>query len=370
MRNSLPSFSISIPINGVLLVKNSVSGKSSVFNKYPNGVHFDSQKQDDAAFEDGKNFLDKTNPESLINSLKRSADDVNSRWNNIRKRSPYGLVYNQGKPIGILEPIPQSFEYNTYPRDASYRNSLYKSQWFPVKRESDFDLDELEQDQLESQSAPLHSNNYANVLAKFKVNNKVKHRPYQDYLNSQVKRAAVPTQSRRKEMEDLKKRGALDMGDLKADMKTKMQSNLAEDSRSKEATSKVDEIEQNLKDVMDDMGLVEKDKDAQATREGQPNVQKREIYFEDEDLENGLNKIGFTKESRGDRNKKEDCPGKTKVAKSKGSKKFSLDKSLHKKGKKKVRKDEDAAKRSVRMSRKRVSEKKDAGAAIEPKMKR
>lgn len=238
-----------------------------------------------------------------------------------------------------------------------------------MKRESDFDLDELEQDQLESQSAPLHSNNYANVLAKFKVNNKVKHRPYQDYLNSQVKRAAVPTQSRRKEMEDLKKRGALDMGDLKADMKTKMQSNLAEDSRSKEATSKVDEIEQNLKDVMDDMGLVEKDKDAQATREGQPNVQKREIYFEDEDLENGLNKIGFTKESRGDRNKKEDCPGKTKVAKSKGSKKFSLDKSLHKKGKKKVRKDEDAAKRSVRMSRKRVSEKKDAGAAIEPKMK-
>lgn len=68
-------------------------------------VHFDSQKQDDAAFEDGKNFLDKTNPESLINSLKRSADDVNSRWNNIRKRSPYGLVYNQGKPIGILEVI-------------------------------------------------------------------------------------------------------------------------------------------------------------------------------------------------------------------------------------------------------------------------
>ncbi|KRT81026.1 hypothetical protein AMK59_5471 [Oryctes borbonicus] len=230
-------------------------------------------------------------------------------------------------------------------------------------------MDELEKEQLESQASAMHSNNYANVLAKFKVNNKVKHRPYQDFLNSQVKRAtSVQDVSRRKEMEDLKKRGALDMGNLKANLKTKMKSGSVDVSIGKEEVNKVNEIEENLKDVMGDMGLVEKDKEAQSSADHQPNMRKREIYFEDEDLENGLNKIGFTKETHSDRNKKEDCPGKTKVAKSKGSRKYTVDKGLHKKGKKKVRKDDDAAKRSVRMNRKRIVEKKDI-ASIEPKMK-
>ncbi|GJQ65932.1 hypothetical protein Trydic_g4031 [Trypoxylus dichotomus] len=329
-------------IIGVLVIKNRVSGKSSIFSKYSNGPHFDVQKQDGISFVDAKNRLEKDNTESLLSSFKRSADDVNSKWNdfesNIRKRSPYGLVYNQGKPIGILEPIPQSFEYSSYlPRDSSYRNSLYKSQWFPVKRELDSDMDESEKEQLESQALALHSNNYANVLAKFKVNNK--------------RATSAQDASRRKEMEDLKKRGALDMGDLKANLKTKTKSGLVDESSSKEDANKIDEIEENLKDVMGDMGLVEKDKDFQSTIDRQPNMRKREIYFEDEDLENGLNKIGFTKETHSDRNKKDDCPG------------------LHKKGKKKVRKDDETAKRSVRMNRKRIAEKKDVVPIGESKMK-
>lgn len=235
-----------------------------------------------------------------------------------------------------------------------------------MKRESELEADEIDKDQLESQVSALHSNNYANVLAKFKVNNKVKHRSYQDYANPQLKRATInQDMSRRKEMDDLKKRGALDMGELKQN--TKAKAALTEDS-GQEGVSKVDEIEENLKDVMGDMGLVEKDKESPAAHEGsQGNVRKREIYFEDEDLENGLNKIGLTKESHSDRNKKEDCPGKTKVAKSKGSRKFPVEKSLHKKGKKKARK-EDEAKRSVKANRKRVVDKKDMGLG-DPKLK-
>lgn len=71
--------------------------------------HFDIQKQDDAAFDDSKSRLEEKDNsiEALINSYKRSIDDAGLKGNvfetGIRKRSPYGLVYNQGKPIGILE---------------------------------------------------------------------------------------------------------------------------------------------------------------------------------------------------------------------------------------------------------------------------
>lgn len=66
------------------------------------------QKEDDIQFEESQDHSGKENVEALINSYKRSVELKPSQRNilegsPIRKRSPYGLVYNQGKPIGILE---------------------------------------------------------------------------------------------------------------------------------------------------------------------------------------------------------------------------------------------------------------------------
>ncbi|XP_022908704.2 golgin subfamily A member 6-like protein 25 isoform X1 [Onthophagus taurus] len=383
-----------------------VKAKSLVFNKYGTSPYYGARRP---SYD--MDFDEMQDQSSDVFGYKRSIDGgihpfKRSIFGSTRKRSPYGLVYNQGKPIGILEPIGQAFEYASYPapRDVNLRNTGFKSQWYPTKREStDLEMDDLER--ADDELGALHSSNYANVLAKFKVNNKVKHRPYRDFLCAQqVKRNAFsedvaedgnqdhqfdpaalvssvvsassfsnPTSSlleetssdlanKKREGDELKKRGALNLGDLTSDQKqdeeqvVKIDSGLKSSSKVKrKAEEKIGDVDDNLKEVMDDLNFIEKDGSEQQKDE-KIAMKKREIYFEDEDLENGLNKIGLTKESHFDRNKKEDTPLKTKiVTKSlKNIKKTKVEKSIHRKGKKKARKDSDEPKQRIVKSPKRL----------------
>ncbi|XP_017777627.1 PREDICTED: glutamic acid-rich protein-like [Nicrophorus vespilloides] len=196
-----------------------------------------------------------------VSSAKRSADsepDLEARYKpiiinekNKKRRSPFGIVYNQGRPIGILEPISKMYEFQEYP--------VEKVNEAPLLKRNAEDVSSMAEG----------NGKYASILTSFKIGNRMKVKQLGD---------EAPFAQSSQEKKQKAKRSA------------------------EKSHQNLNEIENNLKEIMGDLGLI--------NQNSLKDDSKREAA-EDEDLDAGLNKIGLTKESHSERNKKEDCPGKT-----------------------------------------------------------
>ena len=133
----------------------------------------------------------------------------------------------------------------------------------------------------EENSAAVRSNNYPSVLTKFKVSNKVKNRHERDD-------------------ETKNKTGKAH----KENVQNKMsQPNKLEDKE-------IDDVEEDLKGVMGDMGLIEKQNDNSEVQ-----GEKTNIYDEDQNFEDGLNKIDSMKVSYFKRRERASFPDKERIDK-------------------------------------------------------
>lgn len=169
------------------------------------------------------------------------------------RRSPFGIVYKDGKPIGILEPISRIYEFQNLQDELNAKNSYNK-------RDKDAP-NSGEDNYVKRNSENLESDN---IIRSFRMNPHFQDKPM---LNNQK----------------------LEKNDQKRDVKKADKAKL-----STNGDSKLSVIENNLKEIISDLNSISSDDE---DSENIDSVDKREAQMEDEDLDNGINKIGLTKET-------------------------------------------------------------------------
>ncbi|KAK4884328.1 hypothetical protein RN001_000599 [Aquatica leii] len=219
----------------------------------------------------------------ILNSRlsKRSLEELESK-------EPFGLVYRKGRLLGILEPYQKFYEVSPYanmqepfeerqsdPAIQSEGDAQYSSNRLPCADDSEKD------ESSESEFSRYTNDKYPTVLANFKIDNKLNsNKREKTHLVDKIK----------------VKHSLLDDSDFKA-VEKKSIFNLNDEQKIQsdevDSSDKVDAIEDDLRKILNDVGLIEGDliKDNHNTEK----MNKRDITNEDENLEEGLNKIDIVK---------------------------------------------------------------------------
>ncbi|KAF2900288.1 hypothetical protein ILUMI_05898 [Ignelater luminosus] len=245
-----------------------------------------------------------------------------------RHDDTYGIVYGNGRPIGILEPFPQAYEFAPlfsaregveeiepipppprrsvmdilYPTDSRLGANAFVNDW---SENSEVNLQD---------SAKYNDEKYPAVLNDFKIDSRLSNANayVRDTKDMERESKAEKNQDKR-EMKNMivkepVKRSPVGITNEKiAELKSALNR-----IQNPGPSDKVTEIEDNLHDILSDMGLVDDgdDKSMMDSFKNKREVRnsdepiKRDTDKEDENLEEGLNRIEITKANH-DVNKRE-----------------------------------------------------------------